>query len=299
MRLEDLHFFLAVAESGHVGRASASMGLTQPALTKGLQRLENELGVQLFQRTSRGMVLTSPGEAFYKKARLVSMNLEDAMREAEALHLGNMGRIRLGIPPGYLEMLGVPACETLITQRPAARIKISVGLNDTLFKSLKFGELDLCISAISDLEEPELIQRPLITDDLIVVARRQHPLLTRSHLQLSDLLSYGWILPPENVLARRAIDARFLNARLPIPEVVIESSSTISTFLPIVKSTDLLTAIGQRSLSNMGTSLAPIPLDQARWPRKIGLCMRRDAYISPITTRLIEILEELAQSAEI
>ncbi|AZG06612.1 LysR family transcriptional regulator [Pigmentiphaga sp. H8] len=295
MRLEDLNYFLAVAETGHVGRASTRLGHSQPALTKGLQRLEKELGIQLFERTPKGMALTTAGAAFFERARHVRTGLDDAIKEASDLHLGKIGLVRVGVAPAYVQMLCAPACSALITQRPAARIHMTTGLNDALFGALRQGELDLCISAIAASPEPEFDQHPLMEDDLLVMARDQHPLFDKRSLRFADLVEYGWILPTDKVMARRAIDARFLEAGLPTPEVVIESSSTVATLLPVVRTTDLLTVVGQRAAGPSGGGLRSIPLEQARWRRTIGICTRRGAYQSPLAKRFIEIVDQHAR----
>ncbi|OZI59225.1 LysR family transcriptional regulator [Bordetella genomosp. 4] len=99
MRLEDLDYFLAVARAGHVGRAADGMGISQPALTKGIRRLEDELKLQLFVRTPKGMELTMPGKAFYQRSLQARRELDEALREAGDLHRGSVGLVRVGVTP--------------------------------------------------------------------------------------------------------------------------------------------------------------------------------------------------------
>ncbi|WP_160110414.1 LysR family transcriptional regulator, partial [Caballeronia arvi] len=161
MRIEDLNTFLAVAETSHVGRAAERLGLTQPALTKGIQRLERELGLQLFERTPKGMELTSAGEAFYARAQHVRANLDAAIQEATELALGKLGVVRVGVPPNYAQTFFSDACAELLKQRPAARLRVMSGLNDRLLAALRAGDLDLCIGALSDRNSDDLEQTPL------------------------------------------------------------------------------------------------------------------------------------------
>ncbi|WP_194722648.1 LysR family transcriptional regulator [Noviherbaspirillum malthae] len=295
MRLEDLDYFLAVASAGHVGRAAESMGVTQPALTKGIQRLESELQMPLFERTAKGMVLTASGQAFHERVRVARLGLDEAVKEANDLRLGKAGLIRVGISPTYAEPIFGHACAELLEQRPAARMQVMVGLNDKLFAALRQGDLDLCISALSQSERPEFHQHPLFADNLHVIAREGHPLFNSMSLQFRDLTTQSWILPSSAVMARRAVDARFSEQGLPAPNVVIESDSSIASLLSVVKATDLLSIIGASTLRQQsGAGLKVVPLHLAMWPRVIGITTRRNAYLSPLVMRFIELLRGYA-----
>lgn len=297
MRLEDLNYFLAVAEAGHVGRASERLGQTQPALTKGVQRLERELGIQLFDRTPKGMVLTSAGHAFFARARHVRANLDDAIQEATDLSLGKIGLIRVGVPPNYSETFFGEACAELLKQRPAARLQVTTGLNDRLVAALRLGDLDLSIGALSEHDPDDLDQRPLFDDPLHVVAREEHPLFSARELRLSDLASAGWLLPGAHVSARKKLEARFENAGLPPPTVVIETNSTIASLSNVLLRSDLIGITGELTLRRFGGGLRALPIADAQWPRTIGISTRRGAYLSPLVLRFIELLEYARSSA--
>ena len=293
VRLEDLDYFLAVADAGHVGRASEAVGATQPALTKGIQRLERELQITLFERTSKGMVLTMAGQAFHDRVRVARFGLDEAVREANDLHLGKVGLIRAGISPNYADHFFGDACAALLRQRPAARMQVTVGLNDKLFAALRLGDLDFCISALQHAGDSEFDQQPLFDDDLHVVGREGHPLLTTPDLRFADLAGQSWILPGPRVMARRAVEARFAEQGLPPPNVVIESNSSIASLMSVVRATDLLSVTGELTMrQHFGKGLAALSLSQARWPRVVGITTRRGAYLSPLTVRFIELLRQ-------
>lgn len=293
VRLEDLDYFLAVAHAGHVGRASEAVGATQPALTKGIQRLERELQIPLFERTSKGMVLTVPGQAFYERVRAARSGLDEAVKEANDLYLGRVGLIRAGISPNYAEHFFADACAALLRQRPAAKMQVTVGLNDKLFAALRLGDLDFCISALLHADDGEFGQQALFTDDLLVVGREGHPVFSAPQLRFHDLAAQSWILPGPNVMARRAVEARFAEHGLPPPNVVIESNSSIASLMSVVRATDLLSVTGESTLKQrFGHGLSTLLLSQARWPRVVGITTRRGAYLSPLTVRFIELLRQ-------
>jgi len=292
VRLEDLNYFLAVAETGHMGRASRHLGQTQPALTKGIQRLEKELGLQLFERTAKGMVLTTVGHAFFQRTRAVQIGLDEAVREARDMHLGAVGLLRVGVPPNYADYFSA-ICELLLRHRPAARVQVTLGLNDQLFSALQAGDLDLCISGQHNPVGALFDQQPLFEDDLHIVAREGHPLFYKASIKFGDLAQCSWILPRTQVVARRWVDARFIEHGLPAPNVVVESNASSSALLRMVRSTDLLTIATASSLRHAGGGgLRPFPMQEAKWPRVVGITLRRGAYVSPLVQRFIELLQQ-------
>lgn len=298
VRLEDLDYFLAVANAGHVGRASEEVGATQPALTKGIQRLERELQIPLFERTSKGMVLTVAGQAFYERVRVARSGLDEAVKEANDLHLGKAGLIRAGISPNYADHFFGNACAELLRQRPAARMQVTVGLNDKLFAALRLGDLDFCISALQHSDEPEFDQQPLFSDDLHVVAREGHPIFIAPGIQFTDLAKQFWILPGPRVMARRSVEAAFAEHGLPPPTVVVESNSSIASLMSIVRATNLFSVTGESTLKQpIGAGIRMIPLRDAMWPRVVGITSRRNAYLSPLARYFIELLRQHGQAA--
>jgi DNA-binding transcriptional LysR family regulator len=293
MRLEDLRYFVAVAEEGHVGRAAQRLGVSQPALTKGVQRLESSLGLQLFERSSRGMALTSVGTVFFERARHLCSGLDEAVQEASDLHLGAIGIIRIGVSPLFADSLVAETFAQLLRQRPGAKARLSISLNDMLLAALRLGDLDLTINSLEDTEPDDLTQEALFDDELCIALRDGHPLLERAHLRIADLASAHWALPGTNVLARRRIEARFAEDGVPPPKVVLQLDSSITLATTAIRHSDLLTVMSRFSLRTAaGRGLVELPLARAVWPRRIGIVTRKGAYLSPLAHRFIELLRE-------
>ncbi|MET4576259.1 LysR family transcriptional regulator [Ottowia thiooxydans] len=296
MRIDDLRYFVAVAEHGHVGRAAQRLGVTQPALTKGVQRLEASLGLQLFERTSKGMTLTTVGEVFFERAKHVCMDLDEAVQQAEDLHLGAIGTIRVGVSPPFADSLVTEAFVQLLKQRPGAKARVTIGLNDTLLSSLRLGDLDITVNAVDDVEPDDLHYQVLFDDELRVVLREHHPLLTKQNLKLADLAAQQWALPGPQVMARRRIETRFADMGLPPPDVVFQTDTSMTLAPSILRRTDLLGLISKQSLrSSASRGLVALDLSDACWSRRIGVITRKGAYLSPLVQRYIEVLSGRAQ----
>lgn len=296
IRLDDIDYFLAVADEGQVHRAAARLGVSQPAVTKGLQRLEKELGFPLFDRGARGMTLTAVAEGFLQRTRHLRAGLDGAIKEAADLHLGAMGVLRVGLSPLYAEQLFVPASVQLLRQRPAARFQVSMNLNDALLAALRAGDIDLTLHALPGVMPADLQGHPLLHDDLLMVVRDGHPLLTRRRLRLRDLAQAQWLLPGPAVASRRNVEGRLAEAGLPPANVAIEVNNTAGPLARLLLQTDLVSLMSESILRRSGgRGLVALPMADARFPRTVGVVVRRDGRLPPLAQRFLEILQADAE----
>lgn len=296
--LDDIDYFLVVAEEGQVRKAAQKLGVSQPAITKGLQRLEKALGFELFERSVRGMTLTRVAEQFRQRTSALRGVLHDAVKEATDLHLGALGLLRVGVSPLYVQKLFVPAYVQLHRQRPAASVRASVHLNDELWRLLRQGELDMTISSLPSVVPDDLEVFELMRDDVCMVVRQDHPLLDNRRLRVNDLADAQWMLPGPNVAARRHVEARLAQAGLPPPRIALEVSNTSGQMGPILRETDLVSIMSESMLAGpSGQGLEVVPLPQARIKRVVGMAWLKHVQQQPLTARLVQLLKETAQSA--
>ncbi|HBO80045.1 MAG TPA: LysR family transcriptional regulator, partial [Cupriavidus sp.] len=126
METRDLEYVLAVEAHGGIGRAAEALDMTQPALTKAVQRVEAQLGVPLFERTTLGMRVTQAGAVFLERARRIRLEYEDAIKEMRGIQTGEQGMLRLGYSPSMPNALVLGACRQLIRERPVARLRLTM-----------------------------------------------------------------------------------------------------------------------------------------------------------------------------
>lgn len=294
MRLEDLDTFRCIAEERNLGRAALALDVSQPAVSMSLKRLESELGFALFIRTPKGVEFTHAGEAFHARIQQVQDNLADAVQEATAIHLGELGTLRVGVSPLYVEHPFLRATELLRQQRPAMRMSVSINLNDVLNKLLHALEIDLSLSALESIDLQGIRTVPLFADDLRIAVRRDHPLAKRQGLRLEDLIAHPWMLPRPGVSARRQVEGRFAEHGLPAPRVALEVSSSVSQLIGLVQRSDLLTIISDRTLnSGAGQGLTTLDFPDGIWRRQVGLMMREGAFVPPLVNRFVDLLREV------
>jgi len=295
IQLDDIDYFLAVAEEGQVRKAAQRLGISQPAVTKGLQRLEKALGFELFERSVKGMTPTKVAEQFRQRTSALRGALRDAVKEATDLHLGALGLLRVGVSPLYAKKLFVPAFVQLHRQRPAATVRASVHLNDELWRLLRQGELDMTISSLPAVVPDDLEVIELMHDDVCMVARHGHPLLANRRLKVSDLAAVQWMLPGPGVAARRHVEARLAQAGLPPPRIALEVSNTSGQMGQILRETDLVSIMSESMLTgSSGQGLEVLPLAQARIRRVVGISLLKQVRQQPLTTRFAQLLVQTA-----
>src|SRR6185503_1391890 len=138
MELRDIEYFAVVAEHGNLTRASEALGLSPPALSKSLRRLEKSLEARLVRRTPKGVELTAVGSALLAQVKRIRLTLADVAREAADLSQGRAGHLRIGVGPTLAEILP-PAYAKLAKDAPRLTVEISVTDNDVMFPALRNG----------------------------------------------------------------------------------------------------------------------------------------------------------------
>jgi len=291
LRFDDIDYFLAVAQHHQVRRAAVELGVSQPALTKAIQRLELELGFPLFVRSRRGMELTGVAAHFHGRMLALRRGMVDAIKESADLHLGEVGTVRVGVSPLYARQLFVPAVTQLHIERPAATVSVQTQLADGLLRALRAGELDLSINVVPSERPADLDCTPLMDDDLWLIVRDGHPLLARRQLRLADLANVRWMLPSPAVPARRVLDGLMAQAGLAPPRVVMEYNNSAPQMLDLVRRSDMVSVMSELTLrSPDGVGLSRLQVSGSRLRRCIGVIALRQTRLSPLALRLREIL---------
>lgn len=124
MNINDIDYLAALAEFRNLGRAAEAPGLTQPALSRALRRLETLAGQPLFERHPKGVVPTPAGIAFLRRMMRVRVEYDDALSELRQMKSGNLGLLSVGYSPSVDEAVVIEASRRLLFERPAARLKL-------------------------------------------------------------------------------------------------------------------------------------------------------------------------------
>ncbi|WP_299467764.1 LysR family transcriptional regulator [uncultured Gimesia sp.] len=194
MEVDQLRYFLRVAERGNFTRAAEELMISQPALSRSIQKLEDELGQPVFERKTRSLALTEAGKLLQSRAQQILSLIEDT--KAEISDDGQSGQIRVGAIPTIAPYFLPGLLRQFSTEFPKATIIVQEDTTDKLLHRCTQGEIDLAILALPVparyLEVEELFQ-----EELLLVLPLEHPLLNKPQIRLNDIKSYPFVLLDE------------------------------------------------------------------------------------------------------
>jgi DNA-binding transcriptional LysR family regulator len=234
LRLRHLQVLLSLASTGNLSQSAAVLNSTQPALSKWLKELEEDVGLPLFERHARGL-------------RRIEAHLDIARDDMQALRAGGSGLVSIGTS-------GVSAADTvplavarLLDRMPRAQVRLVEGTMNLLMPQLARGELDIVVGRSGQqYDDPQLQTEPLYTEPINFVARPDHPLTEKAKLGWDDVLAYSWIVWPHGTPVRNALETALAAAGRTLPDHCVESNSSILN-LTLLNNTDLVGVASHRA----------------------------------------------------
>ncbi|EGV6385371.1 LysR family transcriptional regulator [Salmonella enterica] len=288
IRLRHLHTFVAVAQQGTLGRAAETLNLSQPALSKTLNELEQLTGTRLFERGRLGAQLTVPGEQFLTHAVKVLDALNTAGQALNRKEDASADVVRVGaLPTAALGILPA-AIGRFHQQQKSTSLQVATMNNTMLLAGLKSGEIDLGIGRMSD---PELMgglnYELLFLESLKLVVRPGHPLLQET-ITLSRVMEWPVVVSPKGTVPRQNAEALLQSQGCKMPAGCIETlSASLSRQLTVdydyvwfVPSGAVKEDLRQATLVSL-----PVPTQSAGEP--IGILTRVDIPLSTGAQMLI------------
>jgi DNA-binding transcriptional LysR family regulator len=171
MQLQQLVYFIAVAETRHFGRAAQQVHVAQPSLSQQIRALERELGAELFHRARGNIALTDAGEALLPVARRMLADADNARAEVQEIAGLRRGRVRLGAPPSLCAALVPRVLAAFHRRHPGIQLLIEEGGSRDLVSQLATGSLDLALVIVPlQRNDPALTTTELFNEDLVVVS---------------------------------------------------------------------------------------------------------------------------------
>lgn len=194
MDLKQLRAFLTVAETGNVTRAAEVLHLVQPAVSRQIRLLEEDIGAPLFERERHGMVLTDAGLALVGYARRALLELDRARAEIGTVDNSIGGLVTLGLLPSTIDILSSPLVATLAADYPGIRVRIAMGYAGTLLRWLESGEVDAALLYGAE-RSPNIQTTPLIEEALWVIGPKSSKLRPDRPVALAELAGHKLVLP--------------------------------------------------------------------------------------------------------
>jgi DNA-binding transcriptional LysR family regulator len=287
MRLHQIRHFLAVSDAGTLRAAAQRLGITQPAITKSLGRLEDECGARLVLRTPRGVVLTPAGRTFLARARVIYSELRRLDEELRGLRAAGGESVALGIAPPF--SLAIPEAMARFRVRfPSARVRIVEGVREALLPSVRDEALDFSTGQRVGSVPSGLRYRPLVRPQLVVACRRNHP--RAAARTLAELADAEWVVfnPPGS---GGILEEMFVGAGLPMPAALTQCES-FATALALAASSDTLVLLFDKVVRHpiAGSFLQRIALREPIPSPSIGIFQRADSALTPAAAAMAQAL---------
>ena len=197
MELRHLRYFVAVGEEQHYGRASRRLRVAQPALSRQIQDLEEELGFKLFERLPRGVKLSAAGELFLEDARRILREVSEAVVRAARVARGQSGTLRVGFAENASWGGVVPdSFRRFREQRPDAVLQLQPAASLEQLEAIRSGRLDAGFVNFMPKADPELDHIEVAVQRVELAVPKRHPLTNLKRVRLRDLMDEAFVWFP-------------------------------------------------------------------------------------------------------
>lgn len=298
MDFAQLKRFIAVVDSGSLGKAADTLSLSQPGLSKSIHQLEAHFGEPLFYRDTKGMISTEFGKAVYRRAKRVLAEWQQLESERAAISGGLTGHITVGVArgTGFLGRV-IPAASAKLSQsRYSVRLTVMSGVAGELVASLQQGELDFAIAPLDAIAgKADLVGETLFYDRCGLFVDANHPLCRTGALSIEQLTRYSWLYSTDVVSYYDALCALAHSRGVEPRKTTINSNSVIyvgaatigSNFIGILSMDSVEDHVIAGKLVEV--VLKPSQRSQvamAAVERPMGFLMRADAHLSEVASAM-------------
>ncbi len=296
VKFRHLQAFIEVARYKSVVKASASLNVSQPAVTKTIRELEQALGVALVEREGRGIRITRYGEVFLKHAGAAIAALRQGVDSVSHERVGEAPLLRVGALPTVSSHIMPHAMDLFLKEKTLSRIKIVTGENSVLLEQLRFGELDLVVGRLAGADRMAgFLFEHLYSERVVFAVRAGHPLLASGRSPFAELGGYTILMPTASSIIRPVVDQFLIaNGISGLPNQIETVSDAFGR--AFVSSSDAVWIISAgvvtRDVEAGQLHTLPIDTNDTRGP--VGLTMRTDVVPSIAMSLLMQTIREAA-----
>lgn len=302
MNFHQLRHFVVTAQSGNILKAAQILNISQSGLSRSIRALETQVGLALFERSSKGVSLTEFGRHFLPGAQLMLNEHHRYVDELRAFRDLEAGSLSIGINHSFAYFAVPEALTGLLKRWPSVRISIVTDSYLALIGQVLSGDLDFALSLYTDVTRHEELHYEWLCDSRItVLGRRGHPLAAGGAVDAAGLAGAHWALI-KGGSAQAGFLSFFERYGIATPPVSLRCAS-VTLLAAQVQNTDLLTILPEEVIgTDFAAGLCPIPMNDVFGIARIGLIRRPGASELPIGAKLAaairrEFLQLHARSA--
>jgi DNA-binding transcriptional LysR family regulator len=287
MDLTLLRTLLAVADTGAITAAANRLGLTQPALSRRIQQLEEEFGSALLARGRKGARLTPVGRLVASEARVLVSRYDNLRQQVNAHTRMEVGTVRLGGGATAVEFLVPPAIAGFQHQFPGVRFHVKEAGSQEIEEDVLNGRLELGLVTMPVIHARDLEVRPLFVDHVVLVAHQSHALAQRSRVALHELDGQSLVGFEGGSAIRKIVDDALRDASVSM-NVVMELRS-IPAILRMVSTTGNLAFVSRLAVE-LQPDISEVRLRGLNIERELALIARGRDTLSQAGARFAEAL---------
>lgn len=295
MNLRDLQYLTAVAELRSFVQAAEQCHISQPTLSMQIKKLEERLGVQIFERNNKRVLITEVGELILERARQILQQVEQINELADFSRDPLSGNLRIGAFP-TLSTYIFPALVSLIKQRlPRIRLILVEEKTDELVRQMKNGQIDMALLALPIFDE--LLQtQTLFEDPFLLAVADDHPFASMPSVKLTDLSGQQLLLLDEgHCLRGHALQICQLHGAEEEQDV---RATGLETLRQMVRAGTGITLMPHIAIKNQDEGIRYIPFQAPTPTRTIGLVWRASGARSDLTEQLIPLIRIAANKID-
>jgi DNA-binding transcriptional LysR family regulator len=302
MKLHDIHVFLAVVQAGSMGKAAALLNTTQSAISRSIADLENTMGVQLFDRSPKGIETTQYGRALLKRSIAVFDELKQSVRDIEFLADPTTGEISIACSSAIAFTFIPHVMERFVKKYPRVVLQFDEVASASAtrnFPELRDRKYDLILTRglllpTKEQSSDDLNVETLFDDPLVIAAGIQSKWAARRRkIDLAELVNEPWIMQPPQTWNYQHLAEVFHARGLPMPKAGMETLSmpVITHFLA---SGQFIAAMPKSVVHFNSLKVLPVDFPARPWP--VNVVTLRNRTLSPVVARFIECAREVAKS---
>lgn len=283
--------FITVVDFANITAAAENLNISQPALTKSIQKLEQEVGCKLFERVSNGVHLTKAGEILAHHARVMENEYRHASNRIAELSGKEQNGLRIGAGPVWLVKILPGLVAKFQNNNPDVRVTLVGGVIDTLVPSLISGDLDLICVSLDFPESPELLRVPLFDMSHHVVVDSRHPLASLKEVTPAQISKESWLTLKSDYVATQRISQFFAANGNEPPKISLDTTS-IHSLMETLLSGDYIAHIPEQMLEMaQSKGLVKVDLKLPLWKTTSGLALRKNSKTSKALNEFVEIVK--------
>jgi DNA-binding transcriptional LysR family regulator len=289
--LNDLQAFRAVAELSNFRKAAEALHVSQPAFSRRIEKLEEALGVQLLERTTRRVSLTSVGRDFDRKVQQLLDDLDHTLLGIRGVATSRMGEVTIACVPSTVYYFVSQVISRYHERYPKVRVKIFDASANEVLTAVSRSEADFGLNFVG-AQEPDIEFRPLMEERFVAACRRDHPLAKKRRVTWTELAQYDYISVSKASGNRLLLDQAL--SGLPGRPQAIYETQHVTTMLGLVEAGLGVAAVPSIAMPAADHPLlVSVPLLDPVISRRIGLIQRKGRALSPAAQQLFAFFSEM------